>query len=133
MPQGSVLGPILSSLYTAPLGDIIRKHGLKFHLYADDCQIYVPFMPNDESAALLEIEACAKEIYAWMACNGLRINRDILRSFKSPPNLQPKVVLASCQRFGSQIMTFGRVEFFLETVGFRLKLRISTLLVVASG
>lgn len=76
MPQGSVLGQILYSLYTAPLGDIIRKHGLKFHLYADDCQIYVPFMPNDESAALLEIEACAKEIYAWMACNGLRINRD---------------------------------------------------------
>ena len=58
-PQGSVLGPILYTLYTAPFGDIIRKHGLQFHLYADDCLICVSFKPgpNEESAALLKMEA----------------------------------------------------------------------------
>ena len=30
----------------------------------------------EESAALLKMEACAKEIYAWMACNKLKLNRD---------------------------------------------------------
>ena len=32
--------------------------------------------PNEESAALFKMEACAKEIYAWMACNKLKLNRD---------------------------------------------------------
>ena len=67
------------TLYTAPLGDIIRKDGLLFHLYTDDCQIYaVPFKSNSDevSDALSKMEACAKKIYAWIACNKLKLNRD---------------------------------------------------------
>ncbi len=79
LPQGSVIGPSgFSLLYTLPLGDIIRNHGLKYHFYADDTQLFLSFDPTQENAesALQRIETCIDEIRQWMSQNFLKLNDD---------------------------------------------------------
>ena len=43
VPQGSVLGPVIFTMYSAQTASIARSHGLSVHLYADDTQLYISF------------------------------------------------------------------------------------------
>ena len=73
VPQGSVLGPLLFTLYVAPISDITNTHGLDNMFYADDSQLYVSLSSNDNSA-LISLEKCITEIKAWMKTNLLKLN-----------------------------------------------------------
>ena len=79
VPQGSILGPILFLLYTAPIGDIMRKCNTNFHLYADDTQLYFTFSTSSSielDRAKQQIETCVSEIDRWMTSNKLKLNND---------------------------------------------------------
>ena len=72
VPQCSVLGPLLFSLFISDLSDCLE--GCNYHLYADDILVYLSFPPNGVEDAVGLMNKNIEAICSWARKNCLTIN-----------------------------------------------------------
>jgi hypothetical protein len=72
VPQGSVLGPVLYSIYSADITKCITH--CKFHIYADDTQLYISFRPENAEIAIKQLNEDLCRISDWSKNNSLLLN-----------------------------------------------------------
>ena len=77
VPQCSCLGPLLFTIYTSKLFEVLLSYLHSAHAYADDTQLYFSFSPSDslsEVDAAVAMENCIREVRAWMREDILWLN-----------------------------------------------------------
>ena len=74
VPQGSVFGPVLHTMYTSPLGNLIKHHSMPYHMYADDTQLYKSAKASQILSVLKYTTECFVSIKAWMTQSKLKLN-----------------------------------------------------------
>ena len=106
VPQGSVLGPLFFNMYTFSLSSVFMRHGLSYHMYADDTQLYISFNPksvHDAESAFNSLKACFSDVQTWMKQNWLKLNPDKTEFILVITRLQINKALGSSSNFPSSL------------------------------
>ena len=60
----------------ADLVDIINRHGVTLHSFADDTQLYLHSCHEDITTAATWLKECIMDVCRWMSANRLKLNTD---------------------------------------------------------
>ena len=138
------MGPVLYLMCTITISEVIKKHKLNYHLYANDTQLYVAFKNDDIDSITDRIADCVSDICLWMERNELKLKKqktDILlihSEFRNSPSLD-EIILGNEQltmartvtnlgiifdreiSFNYQINQLCRTSFFLLRNLFKIR------------
>ena len=100
--QGSVLGPVLFTVYTGKLAFLLEAHGVSYHFFADDTQLYIRVEDTDE--AKHRLSSLLSDLKIWMARRKLKLNDGKSEIIVVRGNLRN----VSVANFG--VMSFGDIQ-----------------------
>jgi hypothetical protein len=74
VPQGSVLGPVLFSLYLTGIEEVMQKHDIQYVIFADDIQLITTTPPAQIQSSIRKLEECINELSQWLVTHSLALN-----------------------------------------------------------
>ena len=69
-----MLGPILFTLYVAPVANVISSFGVSHHQYTDDSQVYIAANRDNIQMKLDLLLDCYAAVNDWFLLNSLSLN-----------------------------------------------------------
>jgi len=105
VPQDSVLGPILFTIYVLPIASIVSSHSVNQQQYTDDTQLFLFISSACLSSSLCSLQRCVSSLHSWFLHNGLVLNQIKTEAicFSTNPRLKSLSSLTSIEIAGSYV------------------------------
>jgi retron-type reverse transcriptase len=67
VPQGSILGPLLFTIYVSPVASLLSHLGVNQHQYADDTQLFISISQLSALANLHTLQSVLAVLSQWFS------------------------------------------------------------------
>jgi len=74
VPRGSVLGPLLFTVYVSLITSLLFHRGANQHQYADDTQLFISISQSSATADLHTLGSALADLSQWFSLNCLALN-----------------------------------------------------------